>query len=226
MAMSTPPRGCRIHAVGVGPRPHPWRKPPRRLPFHLLVLTLDGSEVVECDDQREVIPPGGVYLITAGQRAAIGAPSGNRPVFVHCDLVLDGRAAERAAWNWFADPEGHGLGEVQPPPAVVLGAEIALRPPPAMERLLRRRLPVVVATWQRGDALAVAEAENALEGLFIAWARAVAVRPGLDDVAMRIARAEAVAVQHLDTPLRGRRLRRCRRPGAIAFPRGLPPPAR
>lgn len=195
---ATPVRCCRIHAVGDGPRPAPWRKGPRRLPFHLLVLSLDGSEDVSVDGRPLHIPSGGCYLVPAGALATIGSAAGNRPVFVHCDLAWDGRAAERAAWAWHRDPLGRRMPPAQPPPPRVLGAPLGLRPPVAIERLIARRLPRITALWRRGDALAAAEAENALEALFLAWARAVGGQSAADD-AGRVARAEAAAMQQLDT---------------------------
>ena len=200
--MPNPPalRGCRIHAVGDGWRRDPWSKPARRLPCHLLVLSLDGRETVRFDDHSHAIVPGEAYLIAAGQRTAIGSPTGNRPLFIHCDLVVDGRADERAAWQWYDDPDGLRIDHWQPSPSTVLQADIGLRPPESVAVLLRLHLPTIIALWRQGEQLAMAEAENQLEGLFLAWARASTARPATDDTERRIARAEAVALQHLDTP--------------------------
>ncbi len=194
---ATPLRCCRIHAAGDGSRPEPWRKGPRRLPFHLLVASRDGAEEVVIDGVSMHVPSGGCYLVPAGVTAVIGAPTGNRPVFVHCDIVWDGHGRERAAWMWHQDPQGRRMPVVQPSPTSIFGGAIGPRPPPAIDRLIDRRLPQIVAQWRQGDALAAAEAENALEALFLAWARATSRRSDGDD-AGRVARAEAAALQQLD----------------------------
>lgn len=187
----------RLLAVGAAPRPYPWRKGPRRLPFHLMVCSLDGLEQIEVDGRAYDIAPGGGYLIEAGALATIGSRGGNRPVFVHLDLIWDEQRTWRERWWW---PDAPLLGaeapRPQPPLRAVFGAAVPVVAPRALRPLLHAELPRAVEAWGRGD-LGRLEAEQRVAGLLLAWV-AAARAEDVDDEPARLARAEAAVLAQLD----------------------------
>lgn len=197
MSATPPIRSCRILAAG-DERRSAWSKPRRRLPFHLLVVNRAGEERVEIEGVAVRVPAGGCYLVKAGQLAAITASAGSHPAWVHFDLVHDRHVPARIGWRWFDDPLGRNMPPPSPDPADIFSAAMATRPPAVVERLLVRRLPLVIRQWDAADPLAVIEAENALEGLLVAWARSVRPLPARADLdEQRILRAEAIALESL-----------------------------
>ena len=168
----------RILVAGVRDRPFPWRKPWRRLPCWLLVCSLDGPESVRIDGGVIAIPSGGAYVLAPDTAHALESP-GNRPAFVHLELVaVPGRGRPPAEESWpSAMPPPAGMA-VQP--AHALGAALPVVVPPAWTVRFRRALPRIAAAWESGDALARVRSAMEAATLLVDWAATIR-EPGGDD---------------------------------------------
>ncbi|MFM2091524.1 MAG: hypothetical protein RLZZ127_2013 [Planctomycetota bacterium] len=168
-----------IHGTGDGPRPDPWRKPWRRLPWWLLVVVAEGRETVHLPDRSLSVAAGGAYAIPPGQRHALESP-GNRPVWIHMELAWHGGRGAGPS----AQPDARGAFAVDLPVAV----------PAAQLPRWRRDLPRIAARWAAGGPLERAAASLDAGALLLAWAAAAADQgPAGAAAPARLARAEAAA---------------------------------
>jgi AraC-like DNA-binding protein len=191
-----------IVAAGDHHRPQPWAIRRRRLPFYLLVASLEGREQISVDGRDHAIPAGGGYLIPPAVSADIGSRAGNRPVWVHFDLAFHPRrgAVDDAAFT----ADGRPVPQLQPPPREVWGVDLPVPLPGAVAARCARELPGLVARWSGGGLLGVLEATHQLAGLL--HALVAAVWPGEPDpapseqsIAARLRSAEEVARASLAT---------------------------
>jgi AraC-like DNA-binding protein len=151
-----------IVAAGDGTRP-PWAIRRRRLPFYLLVVSLDGREDITVDGRDYAIPPGGGYLIPPAVLADIGSRRGNRPVWAHCDLVFHPQRGDSGDHAYAAD--GRPVPRLQPGPLDIWGVVPPVPIPADLAPRFAQELPAVVADWTRGDRFAVLAATHRLAGL-------------------------------------------------------------
>lgn len=176
--------------------------PQRRLTHWLLVTSLDGEERLKVGDEDVRVPSGSTYLIQPGALADIGSALGNRPVWLHFDLLWDARREQHPGSGAYRDQLGDRAPYLQPDARAVFGVDLPVLAPKAMQPLLRAGVGDVVRTWRDGGPLAHIQAAHRLSGLLLglvahAW-RSAGLAPTTTPEA-RIARAEALARSQLGT---------------------------
>jgi AraC-like DNA-binding protein len=177
----------RILGAGVRERMHPWRKPWRRLPCWLLVATGDGPETLRLADRMIAIPSGGCYVVPPDTAHALASP-GNRPAFVHLDLVQAGDRAhipDEESWPAALPPPADMA--VQPGATDVLGVVLPVVVPMPWAARFRRALPRIATTWTAGGSLERVRAAMDAAALLVDWAISCRAVAGVDP----LARAEA-----------------------------------
>lgn len=191
-----------IHCGDDRPRQHPWSMPQRRLTHWLLVTSLEGEERLRVAGVDVRVPSGSSYLIQPGVLADIGSATGNRPVWLHFDLMYDAKRAQHPDSGGYRDHLGERAAFMQADAMTVFGIELAVLAPKAVQPLLRAGVIDVVRTWQGGGPLAQVQAAHRLSGLLLNWVahawRSEGMVPATAPAA-RIARAEALARGQLGT---------------------------
>ncbi|MBA3686923.1 MAG: AraC family ligand binding domain-containing protein, partial [Planctomycetes bacterium] len=188
-----------IHAADDTPRMRPWALPRRRLTHYLLVVSLDGAERIVVDGRAWVVPPGTGYLIQPGALADLGSADGNRPVWVHFDVVYDARRDQHPVAGAYAAELGERAPFLQPDARATWGVDLPVLVEAALHPLLRQRLPRLVAAWRQGGPVADLVANHELAGLLVAMVeRATSGGSSGDDAPARLARAERAALRALD----------------------------
>lgn len=221
-----------IHVASGALRLHPWISHRRLLTHWLMVLSDQGSERILVDGVQHDIPAGSSYLIQPGSSAELGSVVGNRPVWIHFDLAFDAQRAAHPQVHTFAPVLGARAPWLQPGARALLGVDLPVVVPAALQARVRSVLPDVVARWSRGDALSVRRAAHDLGGLVLAMAEQVR---GDNAVAMtadqRLQRAEEavraglVAGAGLETMAAAAGLGRSRFCELYTRHRGIPPGA-
>jgi AraC-like DNA-binding protein len=183
-----------IVAAGDHARP-PWTIRHRRLPFYLLVASLDGEEDITVGGRAYHIPSGGGYLIPPTVLADIGSRVGNRPVWVHCDVLFHPRRGGGGAAA--ATVDGRPVPQIQPGPVAVWGTGVPVPVPTELAPRFARDMQGIVTDWQSGQRLRQLRANHRLAGLLLelvaaAWdeATAPAADPGIP---ARLRSAEEIA---------------------------------
>lgn len=181
-----------IHVAGDGQRFHRWKSPLRELTHWLAVVSDQGSERIVVDGTAYDIASGASYLIQPGSQAELSSVVGNRPVWVHFDLAHDPRRTAHPQVHTYAPEAGARRAWLQPRASAVLGVDLPVVVPKALQARFRSGLPDVVRRWQHGDPLAVRRAAHDLGAMILAVAEHLS---GDAQIAMpdgqRLDRAEA-----------------------------------
>lgn len=162
-----------IHLASDEPRFHPWVSHRRMLTHWLAVLSDRGAERIVVDGQTYDIPAGSGYLIQPGSLAELRSAVGSRPVWAHFDLAFDPQRAAHPQVHAYAPVLGARAPWLQPRAVAVLGVDLPVVVPAALQPRFRSAMPGVVARWRRGDALAVRRAAHDLGDLVLAVAEHV-----------------------------------------------------
>ena len=198
MLATTGPYCLYIHAAGNAKRARPWLLPQRRLTHYLLVCSQSGEEQLVVGGAPHTIPAGGSYLIAPGVLSDIGSKRGNRPVWIHFDVVWNPeRAATPYAGHYDADLSWRAK-FLQPGPREVWGVELPVRVPAQLEALFTESIPRIVELSQSRERLATLEATTELGRILASWVATAWIRkPGGDGLNLeaRLARAESLARQ-------------------------------
>lgn len=108
-----------------------------------------------------------------GTSAELSSAVGNRPIWVHFDLAYDAQRATHPQVHAYAPQLGTRGPWMQPDARTMLGVDMPVPVPAAMQGRFRTSLPELVRRWQRGDALSVRRAALDLGNLLLAVAEAV-----------------------------------------------------
>jgi AraC-like DNA-binding protein len=162
-----------IHVAADSPRLHPWISHNRCLTHWLMVYADLGAERILVDGRPYDIPAGSSYLIQPGSSAELRSAVGNRPVWAHFDLAFDPRRAEHPQVHVHAPTLGVRAGWMQPRAQDLLGLDLPVVIPIALQPRIAADLPEVVRLWSRGDLLSVRRAAHELGGLVLAVAEHV-----------------------------------------------------
>lgn len=192
-----------IHRAGTGERT-PWATVHRTLAHYLLVVSYEGSEDLIVAGRHVDIPPKGAYLIQPGILAErIGSKKGNRPSYLHFDLIFNERRMEQQGTSSFDTLKGreHLL---QPASKAVWGMDLPVRVPKALEPMFGRALDPIVRRWGTGHAHDQLLANHELQGLLHAWVLHETPRDSATSFLLnpetRIIRAETSARMSLAEP--------------------------
>jgi AraC-like DNA-binding protein len=158
-----------IHQCDNVPRHVPWSIVQRRLAHYLLVTSLEGKEDLNVEGEEIEIRPGQSYLIQPGVMADLSSQRGNRPIWIHFDLVYQPeRTKYRQAVSYDAE-----LGErerwLQPTTKELFDVNLPVVVPKQLTSLFREEVPRLVAQWQQRDALDIWDATLTLSRLMFAW---------------------------------------------------------
>lgn len=162
-----------IHLASARPRLHPWLSPGRLLTHWLAVLSDQGAERIVVDGQSYDMPSGSTYLVQPGSVAELRSAVGNRPVWAHFDLAYDPDRGGHPQVHAHAPALGARAPWLQPRAPAVLGVDLPVPVPAALQARFRAGLPDIVARWERGDALSVRRAAHDLGDLVLAVAERV-----------------------------------------------------
>ncbi|HEV8248301.1 MAG TPA: helix-turn-helix transcriptional regulator [Polyangiaceae bacterium] len=188
-----------IHAADDSPR-RSWAIPQRRLAHYLLVTSLEGSEELVVQGQPLLIARGASYLIQPGWLCDLASRGGNRPVWVHFDVIFEQRRREHPLVNAYNAELGPRESFLQPGSRETWGVELGVLVPAPLVRLYRERVVELVRTWKRGGPRATFSATCILGELLAAlvehaWQREE--HPRAASTAERLTRAESVAMRSL-----------------------------
>jgi AraC-like DNA-binding protein len=187
-----------IHGADDRPRTERWTMPSRRLAHWLLVTSLDGPEEIAVDGRAWSIPRDGTYCIQPGRLHDLSG-HGNRPAWVHFDLVFDPRRAKHPYAGPYQSDLGPRRSLLQPDAMALFGVDLPVLATGRMARVLSNAVPRIVALHKRGEAIAVLEARQRLGELFIAWVGDLGGGGALS-ASDRLGRVEAAVMAHLDLP--------------------------
>lgn len=172
----------------------PWSIVQRVLPYYLLVVSYDGPEDLIVQGNRLEIAPNGAYLIQPGVLAErLGSTKGNRPCFVHFDVIFNERRSEQQNATSFDNLNGreHLL---QPIAKTVWGVDLPVRVPKALESTFARALEPLVRRWITTNPHDQLIANHELQGLLHTWVQYETLRDTDFDVWVspetRVRRAE------------------------------------
>jgi AraC-like DNA-binding protein len=198
MLLASAPLTPWIHCADDGERPWKWTLPQRRNTHWLMVLSLGGSERITVDGSSYAIPAGGTYLIEPGALADLGSERGNRPLWLHFDLVHDRDRARHPHASAYDADLGPRRRWLQPGARALFGHPLPVPVPSTVAGRCRDELPVILARHRHGTLVARHDAAAALWRIVLAWAEtaAPAAAPDGDDA---LDRAAALALARLET---------------------------
>ncbi len=174
----------------------------RVLAHYLLVVSVQGSEEIVVQGQAFTIPEGGAYLIQPGVLTGkLSSKRGNRPVYLHFDLVFNERRQEhRNTYGHESTLRGreHLL---QPTIREVFGVDLPVCVPAKLAHKFAASIEPIVHRWLGGRPLDVLWAHHELESLLLAWLMHAAPRAEGSklqrDSESRLRRAEVAAQMKL-----------------------------
>ena len=166
------------------------------------MTSLDGGERIVVDDNSYSVANGASYIIQPGALHDLSSTHGSTPCWVHFDLLFDPRRSEPRTIGGPYDSElGVRSVHLQPDAQRLWGIDLPVLVPPPLDALFRSEVPALIAEHRNGlPGRMLAEARlAALVARFVAlaWGSQPGTRPN-DDLD-RLARAEAVARQRLDS---------------------------
>ena len=187
-----------IHCADDGDRPWKWTLPQRRNTHWLMVLSLAGEERITVDGSSYDIPVGGTYLIEPGSLADLGSQRGNRPLWLHFDLLHDRERTRHPHAHAYDADLGPRRRWLQPGAQAVFGHPLPVLAPATINRRCRDELPRILTRFRQGTLLARHDAAAGLWRILLAWAEAVApaAGPAGDDA---LDRAAALALARLES---------------------------
>lgn len=184
-----------IHACDSTQTRNPWTLPQRRLAHWLIVTSLDGAEQIRIAGQEHAIGPGQTYLIEPGELHDLGSRRGNRPAWIHFDLVFDRNRATHPHAHAYDSEFGERQRWLQPGGEALFGTHLGHLPPPELAPLCLAEVPAVIDRWRSGGIAARHDAAARLWRLILAWAELV----GIADASDPLDRAAAVALGRLES---------------------------
>jgi AraC-like DNA-binding protein len=194
-----------IHESEDTPRRFRWTAPQRRLAHYLLVASLEGSEQITVDGVSLLVRPGQSYLIQPNVLVDLRSDRGNRPVWIHFDLLYSPlREQYRRAGDFDAE-----LGDrrrlLQPSTKEVFGVDLPILVPTSLAPLFRDEMRRIARLWNEHDELSVFDATLGLSRLLYTWvsqrSQELQHKSPLSAIA-RIRRAEEVARGRLGSAFR------------------------
>jgi AraC-like DNA-binding protein len=194
-----------IHESEDNPRHFRWAAPQRRLAHYLLVASLEGAEQITVGGERYLIRPGQSYLVQPNVVADLGSERGNRPVWIHFDLVYNPLRDQYRRARDFDAELGDRKPLLQPSAKEVYGVDLPVLVPPSLAPLFRDEIRRVVRRFGEHDELSILDAALGLSRLLFTWVsqrwQELQKKSPLSSEA-RIRRAEAVARARLRDPFR------------------------
>ncbi len=140
-----------ILSTGGEPRPFPWSKDPRRLPFWLVVVLLSGEE--EIHGTREIlrVRAGQAYAIPPGQEHRLLSRAGSHPVWFHLELIWH-QDRGRDGHDRLPSPTLRGAAKPGQPGWEAFGDDApGMLAPAATGRRLAGLASRLSRTWMAGD---------------------------------------------------------------------------
>ncbi len=132
----------------------PWQAMHRRMPHYMLVVSYEGAEQVTVEGQAHEIPSGSAYLIQPGMLVEhFGSKTGNRPAYVHFDLVFNVRRTEYESTSDFATDLGPRSHLLQPTLRELFDVDVPVCIPEQAERAVARQVDGIVEDWLHGGEL-------------------------------------------------------------------------
>lgn len=159
-----------IHCASDDRRTHSWSAPHRWFTHWLVVVNLEGMEVIEVDGRSYDIPSGGAYLVQPGSLARLRSPGPSRPAWAHLDLAWDPHRARHPQVHVFTPELGGRRPWLQPDAQVLLGVDLPVLVPKPLLPRFRSGVPTAIRSWRRGDTLSVWRAAQELGLLILACA--------------------------------------------------------
>jgi AraC-like DNA-binding protein len=186
-----------IHCGDQSRRPQPWRIPQRRLSHYLLVCNREGREQITVEGRDYPIAAGESYLVAPGSLHTLTSPA-NQPAWLHFDVRFDPHRGITPGAEPYSTHSQALRERLQPSPREVWEVELPVVVPADLCARFAAAVPRIIASWQRGGAIDLLEANHQLGGLLLDLvARQRQGEPGEDTSENRIARAEAVADRSL-----------------------------
>jgi AraC-like DNA-binding protein len=204
LLVETEAYGPWVHLAGTEPRGFPWSMVNRVLSHYLLVTSFEGREEIVVGGIEMEIAERGSYLIQPGVVAQrIGSRGGNRPAYVHFDVIYNPRRNEHinALSNMGLEGREHLL---QPQAPAVWGVDLPVRPPRLIASMVARSIETIIHRYTTAHPHERMMANHQLAGLLHAWVLHEASNDAHPDRLMDpeawVRRAEAVAQNSLALP--------------------------
>jgi AraC-like DNA-binding protein len=191
-----------ILQAGEAPRYFPWKLLERRLPHYVLVTSLEGSEQIVVDGKAYAVSTGQSYLIQPNQLADLTSKAGNRPVWIHFDLMYNTARSDYGLVESHASELGPRAKLLQPSTKEIYGVELPVLVPKELALVFRKEVPRIAHERCGADDFGLLECNLSLQKLLLAWVdwrrRELGVTHHLD-IETRLRRAEALAQARLGT---------------------------
>lgn len=138
----------------------------------MLVVSYDGEEHVSVEGQARVVPSGGAYLVQPGALLDyFGSPAGNRPAFLHFDLIYNEQRTDYQNTADFSVDLSGRQHVLQPTTRELFEVELPVCVPADLERGVAREVDGIVEDWSHGGELGQLRANSALLTVVIDWVR-------------------------------------------------------
>jgi AraC-like DNA-binding protein len=191
-----------ILQAGETSRHFPWKLLDRRLPHYVLVTSLEGSEQIVVDGKPYEVATGQSYLIQPNQLADLTSKAGNRPVWIHFDLMYNAARSDYRLVESYEPELGSRAKLLQPSSEEIYGVDLPVLVPKELALVFRKEVPRIAHQRCGADDFGLLEGNLALQKLLLAWVgrrrRELGVTNNLD-IETRIRQAEELAHARLGT---------------------------